>query len=197
MNGTTERDIAVAILAGGESRRMGRDKAVLELDGQTLLERTIGVAHAVTDIVTVVGRSPTGDADQVALWLEDETPGLGPIGGLETALAHLQRPTILLGCDMPLVDQAALEWLVETFATRPTSATHGVATVRDGRIEPLFSVYMPSVSALVDEMIAEGRRSLTGLIERGAFGRVEVPDVMAEKLVNVNTPAEFRGVLGG
>ncbi len=178
---------AIAIMAGGQSRRMGRDKAELELGGQTLLDRVVDRALGVRDTVVVVGR--TGQRDDVA-WLEDEQPGLGPLGGLETVLAALDRPVLLVACDMPLVDEDALCWLLDAFA-RADAPAHGLATMREGKLEPLFSVYTPAVLPLVDERIAAGRRSLRGLIEAGNFGRVEAPPEVAQKLRNVNTPGEF------
>jgi molybdopterin-guanine dinucleotide biosynthesis protein A len=183
---STPSQPAVAIMAGGQSRRMGRDKAELELGGQTLLERAIDAAHTVSDTVLVIGR--TGSRDDVR-WLEDDEPGLGPIGGLKTALGHLGRPAVLVACDMPLLDAEAMRWLIDEFER--DAGEHGLAATRDGQLEPLFSVYTPAVLPLVDAQIEKGRRSLRRLIEAGEFGRVEAPADVASKLVNVNTPEEF------
>lgn len=192
MEGTNRENSAVAILAGGESRRMGADKAGLAFRGQTMLERIVAAARGVSDTVAVVGRTPGGDDLEVDCWLEDETPGLGPIGGLKTTLAHLSGPVVLLGCDMPLVDEAALRWLLE--AAGHTDAAHGAVTTRDQKLEPLFSVYRPEVAPLVDEMIEKGRRSLMGLVEAGDFVRLEAPGDVADKLDNVNTPAQLKAL---
>lgn len=186
---TATRDIqpiAVAIMAGGKSRRMGRDKAELELDGQTLLDRMIDQANMVSGTVLVIGR--TGLRDDVR-WLEDDEPGLGPIGGLKTALDHLGRPVLLVACDMPLLDADAMRWLIEAFAHE--AKAHGLAATRDGQLEPLFSVYTPAVLPLVDAQIEKSRRSLRRLIEAGEFRRVEAPSEVAGKLANVNTPQDF------
>ena len=70
MNGTTIHNRpAIAITAGGQSRRMGRDKAELEIHGKTLLDRMIDEAKQACESVAVVGRM--GERDDV-VWLEDE-----------------------------------------------------------------------------------------------------------------------------
>lgn len=179
---------AVAIMAGGQSRRMGRDKAQLELDGQTLLDRLIDAANTTPDTVLVVGR--TGERDDVE-WVEDEEPGQGPLGGLKTALCHLDRPVALVACDMPLLDADALAWLLEAFEH---AGPHGLAATRDGRLEPLFSIYTPAALDLVEERLAAGQRSLRRLITAGDFARIEAPSEVAEKLANINTPEEFEAL---
>jgi molybdopterin-guanine dinucleotide biosynthesis protein A len=177
---------AITIMAGGRSRRMGRDKAELELDGQTLLDRMIDQALQVSETVAVVGRR--GERDDV-VWMEDDEPGLGPLGGLKTALVHLQQPVLLVACDMPRVDADALCWLLDS--VQQQAGAHGLVTTRDGQAEPLFSVYRPAVLPLVEEHIAAGRLSVRRLIEGGAFELVEAPGEVVGKLVNVNTPGEF------
>jgi molybdopterin-guanine dinucleotide biosynthesis protein A len=187
MNGTSNHNSpAIAIMAGGQSRRMGRDKAELEIDGQTLLDRMIDEAKRACEVVAVVGRR--GERDDV-VWIEDDEPGLGPLGGLKTALAHLDRSVLLVACDMPRIDAEALRWLLEGF--QQNTGEHGLVTTRDGSIEPLFSVYTPVVLQLVEQRIAAGSLSVRRLIERGEFERTEAPGQVADKLVNVNTPVDL------
>jgi len=182
--------IAIAILAGGQSRRMGQDKASLMLDGQSWLERMIDAARTISPSVAVVGR---GGARADIGWLSDEAPGLGPMGGLRTALAHLNQPVLLVGCDMPRVDASALGWLMR--AAQESGAKYGVATRRQGRIEPLFSVYDPAVLGRIDARIAAQKLSLRALIEAGGFDFVEPPQSVGERLLNINTPQELRKFL--
>jgi molybdopterin-guanine dinucleotide biosynthesis protein A len=184
--------ISIAILAGGRSRRMGRDKASLDLGGETWLERIIDAALEVSRSVVVVGRH--GARDDIA-WLQDEEPGLGPLGGLRTALAHLGRPVLLVGCDMPRVNADALGWLLDI--SEKSGAELGVATRRDGQIEPLFSVYRPAALERIDARMAAGRLSLRRLIDEGGFEIVEPSPAVRERLLNINTPeelAEFDGL---
>lgn len=183
------QDVAIAVLAGGESRRMGRDKASIELGGASLLERISYVANLVAPTV-VIGREqpPNFEFDRIP-FLEDRNPGLGPIGGLQTALLHFDIPVVLIGCDMPLVDPDSLTWLIDAF--EGSQAEHGVATIRNEEVEPLFSVYRHACLALIEDMVSDGQRSLRRLIERGDFGELDAPRSVANRLVNVNTPEEL------
>lgn len=183
--------ITIAILAGGQSRRMGQDKASLQLGGQSWLARLVDAALAVSPSVAVVGRA---GARAGIHWLCDDTPGLGPMGGLRTALANLGQPVLLVGCDMPRVDAEALGWLMRV--ARTSGAAYGLATQRGGQIEPLFSVYDPAVLPRVDARIAAGDLSLRRLIAAGGFDRVEPPPSVGERLLNINTPGELREFLG-
>src|SRR5947209_3261783 len=99
------------ILAGGRSRRMGRDKALLRIEGETLLERTVRVTRALADEVIVVGR-PRLEGPGGVLRLEDERPDSGPLGGLYTGLRHASNAvTIVVACDLPNVETAVLRRL--------------------------------------------------------------------------------------
>ena len=83
--------ITIAILAGGQSRRMGTDKAALQIGGVSLLERTARLALAVNLPVLVVGRPcPEQWPLPEVTFVEDAEAGLGPAGGLTAALRHAQ-----------------------------------------------------------------------------------------------------------
>ena len=182
-------DLAIAILAGGQSERMGQDKATLELQGQRMLEHIAEVTSPIAP-TAVFGRD---DADRFDLpripFIPDSQPGLGPLGGLKTALEHFQCPVMLLGCDMPLLDLSAVMWLSEAFAD--STADDGLISTRDGEVEPLYSVYRTAVLDLIDEALAADQKSLHQLVERGDFERRSVPSSLAERLTNINTREEY------
>src|SRR5690348_14599122 len=82
------------VLAGGRSRRMGRDKALLEWRGGTLLQHMTGLLATVCNPVLVVGRDE----------LPDLVPGLGPVGGIVTALKHtVTRFNLVVAVDLPFL----------------------------------------------------------------------------------------------
>lgn len=193
----------IAILAGGESRRMGRDKATLVLEnagGITLLERVAraAIGAAPDEALLVVGRArPEGWTLPGVRFVEDETPGEGPLGGLATALRHAPGEDVLLvACDMPGMTVDALRWLRDHAAAR-RPLEDGLAVVNGARVEPLFSVYTAACRAPVERRLAAGRRSMMGLIEEGRFVRVDAPPEIAAALVNVNTPEEWAATVCG
>lgn len=178
-----------AIFAGGQSRRMGTDKAALEVDGIPLLERTAQIALAAGLPALVVGRAcPDGWPLDTVEFLEDATPGLGPLGGLQTALGR--HPAICaLACDLPRLTPDAVLWLK---AQAEYGNEHGLIVVNHGQWEPLFSIYCDACLPLIKSRLAEGRRSLHGLIEAGDFAFANAPDWVCAQLVNVNTPEDWK-----
>ncbi len=199
-------DLSIAILAGGQSTRMGQDKAALEVQGEAMLLRIARLALLTGAPLCIVGRERplngafvNGDEYEFrhreVKFLLDEAPGLGPLGGLLSALRwnaqsiHRRPCLLLLPCDLPLLESSALEWIADAAST--CSAAHGLATTRAGMLEPMFSVYDARVEEHAREYLQSGRRSLHGLIESGDFGRVECPAEVAAQLFNCNTPEDL------
>ncbi len=114
------------VLAGGQSRRMGRDKALLRLeDGRMLLERTVHVLRTVglDDVLLSVSSAERTAALREAVpsaaalpVIADDAPNHGPLGGLAAALrARPGRAVLLVACDLPHLDRRALELVVDAF----------------------------------------------------------------------------------
>lgn len=197
--------VTVAILAGGASRRMGRDKAGIEIDGLPLLERTARLARAVSSSVLIVGRTRPADWPLPNVsFVEDEWPGEGPLGGLAAALRRLEAPplfgasgadrpygVLLLACDQPALTPEALTWLREAAQECSQALVDGLVTVNGGQREPLFSVYTPHCLPRIEAHVTHGRRSLKALIDAGNFQFADLPPTLIPALVNVNTPDDL------
>jgi molybdenum cofactor guanylyltransferase len=187
-------EVVIAVMAGGGSQRMGRDKASLKIGGVTMLERITSEALRTSCPVVVVGRS---QPDEWSLgevkFLPDETPGLGPLGGLATALRLTGSSILALACDMPLLTGDAIRWLLKV--TCNEGGEDGLIATIASEPEPLFSVYHPTCLPLIEQRLAEGQRSVKGLIEQGRFIFSETPEWVAVQLRNVNTPEDLRGFM--
>src|SRR6185369_5390496 len=97
---TTMNDTEAFILAGGASSRMGTDKSLLPIEGQTFTERIAETLLTVTDSVSVVGRQSDSSLPSVA----DVYPQWGALGGLHAALTACKRAwAIVVACDLPFV----------------------------------------------------------------------------------------------
>ncbi len=182
---------AIAIMAGGRSRRMGCDKGLLDFNGEPMLERMARVAMQTGRDVVVVGREQPGNwgVDGVQ-FIADEHPGKGPLGGLATALRNRRAPTLALACDLPLLTGQALLWLLDIWEQEGEG--DGLITARNGFCEPLFSVYAVSALSLAETVLRSGAGSLRALQRAGSFATAELPADIAAQLLNVNTPEEFR-----
>jgi molybdopterin-guanine dinucleotide biosynthesis protein A len=186
-------EVAGIILAGGQSRRMGVDKAALIIDGRSVLDRTIGALRELTGEVIVAGRDvPFAGVRSVP----DAAPDSGPLGGLIAALRATTAPLVLVvGCDMPALDIRALRAML-----MPAPGHDAVVPRHDGQIHPLHAVYARSVLPIAEEQLAAGDFRLRHFLARLTVCWLDVTDqAFARSLTNVNTPEEWqqaRGYLG-
>lgn len=186
---------AIAILAGGQSRRMGWDKAGIMVGGEALLARTARLAREVCTTVSVVGRAAPPDWPLPSVpFLPDAAPAQGPLGGLATALECEGRTVLLVACDLPLLTAEALNWLLRAGQEHAPLAD-GLVTLNGMQREPLFSLYTPQCRALAQRQLGSGRRSLQALIDAGQFTFADAPPEVQTALRDVDTPEDLRGLV--
>lgn len=187
--------LAAVVLAGGASRRMGRDKATLTLPGlggRTLVEHTVEVLSARCAPVFVVAAPGQGLPDLGgAVVLRDEARGIGPLlacgRGLRAAAeAGLERAYVS-AVDMPEVSVDLVDLL---------AGFHGVDVVLpwDGRDHFLAGVYRTALADRIDALVAGGARSMRELTEAVLTQRVVLGDdtPVRSALTNLNTVADLR-----
>jgi molybdopterin-guanine dinucleotide biosynthesis protein A len=129
------------VLAGGGGVRLGGvDKASIELEGQTLLERALSATSAADEVVVVGGDVPTS---RPVTWTRENPPGGGPAAGLLAGLDALARPpevVCVLAVDMPRVTAETVGRLVDVLTSEPDS--DGACLVdQAGHRQPLAAVY--------------------------------------------------------
>lgn len=186
---------AAVILAGGMSRRMGRDKAALPFGEVTMLSHLVNTYRPHFDMVAVslnkAGRFDTAGALEVV----DRHPGDGPMAGLEAAFLETGADVIFLtGTDLPLGDPALAKHLLEL------RGGHDVCLIRSEKgPEPLFAIYSSSCLPAIQKALSEGRRSMFSMLQE--VRTLEIPaenltqfDVQ-KILTNVNDPEEYARVL--
>ena len=192
----TER-LSAVILAGGASRRMGRDKAWLAVEGQPLIARLLAIVRSSgVEEIFISGRA---DADYAALnrpVLLDREPGLGPVGGIERGLHAARHPLLLvLAVDLPRMTAAFLHKL----AGRCEPGIGAVPRLH-GALEPLAAIYPKHCHAVADEHLAAGRRSARDFAEaclqQGAVRAFSVAPADAPCFLNWNTPTDVTGAAG-
>lgn len=155
------------ILAGGFSRRMGRDKASLEVGGQTLLQRTVRLFKGLGLPVTVSARADQDLVIADSYRVDDPVPPIGPVGGLLAAMrAHPDTALLTLAVDLPRLRTDTLQLLI---AERHAG---GDVTVyqnpEDGRVDPLCALYEPSSADLIRLAVDRGNHSLRRILEQSA-----------------------------
>jgi molybdopterin-guanine dinucleotide biosynthesis protein A len=163
-------NVSIALLAGGQSRRLGVDKAMLRLidGGPTLLERTAAICAGLTDDLFVVAPAERGYEATGLRIVADRFPGQGPAGGVITALGAARHACCLvLGCDYPHLSRPLVRWLIELAdADRPVLPRLPEAGRQGGdqTLEVLHGVYPVAALAEIERGVAGGERQLARLV---------------------------------
>jgi molybdopterin-guanine dinucleotide biosynthesis protein A len=180
------------VLAGGASRRMRADKAALEYDGRPQLERAFDLVAARCERTFVSVRREQ-DADGLRArfpQIVDIHEGIGPLAGIASAQAlHPQAAWLVIACDLPFLDDAALARLVA--ARDPAAPAVAYRSAHDELPEPLCAIYEPGIAGAVRAHIAERRTCPRKLLVRLAAPLLDLE--RADALDNVNTPEEYAG----
>lgn len=181
-----------AVMAGGKSQRLGRDKALLIVDGETLLSRALRIVGKVTSEQLVVGPPERAAQVQSVRVVSDELPGSGPLGGIYTALRAASRDRLLVvACDMPFLNPALLRYLL--------SLAEGYDVVLpfiEGRGEQLHAVYAQSCIEAVSQQLESGDFKIDRFFSRVRVRRVEESELRRHdpelrSFWNVNTPEDW------
>ncbi len=182
--------IHVAVLAGGQSRRMGRDKALLQLGGQTLIERVLAAAHPLGYPRVIIGHPATYAHLGLSVH-PDHSPGLGPLGGLYTALSTISTPVLLLACDLPFLTPAFLRHLVGRRGSHQAVVPYAATG-----LQPLCALYDPSCLAAVQAAVQAGQLGMRDLLRDLSLDVVRERDWRPYDergllFANLNAPAEY------
>jgi len=180
--------VAGFVLAGGESRRMGRDKALLPYLGEPLAAVLARTVLQVADSVQIIG-NPSFYASLGYPVTPDAVAPCGPAGGIYTALLqNLAHWNLVVACDMPRVDAALLQKLVQ--CARDGNGDCIVPLGPDRQPEPLCAIYHVRCLPVLERAISQKRLRMRDLIAE--MHPVLVSGNEAACFVNVNTPADLR-----
>jgi molybdopterin-guanine dinucleotide biosynthesis protein A len=182
------------VLAGGASRRMGRDKATLELGGQPLLLR---VAETISDlceelIIAAADRRPRELPGLDATWVADPPGAAGPLAGLAAGLAAASHPTaIAVACDMPFLNESLLAHLLDS-----VQGCDAAVPLAGGAAQPLHAAYSRSSLSTVEALLRLGAPSMRDLLSRLSVkyvseSRCREFDPEGLSWFNLNTPADL------
>jgi len=186
-------NFSAVLLAGGGAVRMGRDKALLPWGNGALWEHQLATLRALVPVELLIStRSARGFENCGALLLPDEQPGLGPLAGIATALAHASTDwLVVLAVDLPEMTASYLAALLEKTRATGRGAVPKIAEY----YEPLAAVYSTRSAALAAEVLAGKDRSMQhfvrAAIENGLAEAVHVSDAETRLFRNLNTPADL------
>jgi len=186
------------VLAGGKSRRMGEDKALLPFGGRPLGAWVAERVRQVCGKVAVVG-DPTKYAGWGFPVARDLFADAGPLGGIHAGLSHSEADlNLVVGCDMPYLSREFLERLLEIAGE--TEADAVVPISPEYGYEPLCAVYKPSCLARMEQALQAGRRRISEVFPELRLRTVppaewQPYDLQGRLFQNLNTREDYEQAL--
>ena len=188
--------VSAAIMAGGKSKRMGQDKAWIELDGEPLIKRVADVLALVADEVIVVANDPKYESLGLRV-VRDRYPTGGALGGIATGIGAAANDTVLVAaCDMPFLSTDLWRLLLGHAGEADV-----VIPRIGGEYETLHALYTKACVPQMARAIAENRLRVISFFDQVRVLAVEEPELRAvdptlRAFTNVNTPEELASALG-
>ena len=187
------------ILAGGKSRRMGENKALMQLGDDSLIGHVIHRMQNVTDELLLITNSPTEYAHLGVSMHGDIFPDTGALGGIYTGLTYASHDAVLcIACDSPFLEPKLLTYLVsilsEYDAVMPETFTHHNDT--QTTLQTLCAIYSKRCLPIIASMLRESELRVHALAERAHIKRIS-PEIWQAfdpdgiSFFNINTPEDF------
>ena len=184
--------LSIAIQAGGQSSRMGRDKALVPLMGKPLIEHVLERISGLSDEILITTNRPRDYAYLGFPTAQDSSPGAGALAGLKTALqASLGERVLVLACDLPFVSKELLKHLIGLSDQADVTIPY-----RNGKYEPFVAVYAKTCVAAIDESLKAGEMRMISfypLVKVLALDEQKIAALDPDGLsfFNINTPDDL------
>ena len=195
VNAKYSEEITGVILAGGKSKRMGQDKALLPLAGKSMIEIVIDRMASLFNSVKIIAGRTERYTDFGVPVLKDAIPDFGPLGGIFTALKETGAEfSFIVGCDMPFINME-LVWTI----CEKRAGTDLVVPKIKGFFEPLFGIYAKTCLPAIEKLISEKNPRIYDFYDQVntyfvSSEEVEECDPEGLSFVNINTYDEYEMV---
>jgi len=186
-----DRQVFGLVLAGGKSRRMGRDKALLDHDGQSQLAYLVELLNGSVDKVFVSTRPDQKNDEERSQFeqIVDRYDDLGPVAGILSALhEYPDVDWLVVACDLPNIDEQTITHLLQQ--RDGEQAFTAYISSHDGLPEPLCALYRSGCTRIVEEFVDAGVNCPRKILIRSDTCLLEQPD--PSSLDNVNTPDDLQ-----
>jgi len=192
MNAIITSDITGFILAGGKSRRMGTDKALLTFQEKPLLEHMIKLINPFCNTIAISGQNSDYSIFGVEM-VTDLYSGCGPIAGIYSSLNHSQNDwNLFVGVDVPFVNEALLFLLISNIGEYDC-----IIPMHTSGVEPLIGLYHRRISPIVEELIRSGDYRLTNLLSKLNTRYVDCNDLVKKYprlFMNINRMDDYQSI---
>lgn len=188
--------LTVAILAGGKSSRLGRDKAFVEVRGRPLIEDLLAQTDGLGLETLIITNHPESYRYLSRPLLSDVLPERGPLGGLYTALSAASQPHLLcLACDMPFIVRPLIDYLISLILEGDADA---VVPRLGGLVEPLRAIYTRTCLAPLRAALEADRLALHDFLSASSLrlrfveeAEIDRFDPQHLSFFNINTPEDL------
>jgi molybdenum cofactor guanylyltransferase len=196
---TADPNVRGFVLAGGGSRRFGRDKALVEFEGEQLIARLCRALQTATAAPVRIIRDAAKYSQMGVECISDRWPGEGPLGGIITALetsdgaGNRDSWSLIIGCDMPFLTR---EWLQHLAARAIASEAEIVVPESNYGLEPLCACWRGSAAPTLTRAFETGVRRVTEAMKQLSMEVLDAADWKRfdnfDRLFwNMNTPADY------
>ena len=186
----TNEPVYGLVLAGGRSKRMGHDKALLRVDGKTQLSRAVLLLEPFVDQVFVSTRVDQQDEPERSNFRQivDRYQELGPLAGILSAMEeHPDAGWLVLACDLPNAEELTIRYLLDGRSSDHPFTAYKSSS--DGLPEPLCAFYAAGAAAIVKAFVDDGIICPRKILIRSDTHLLDQPN--PEALDNINTPEDL------
>jgi molybdenum cofactor guanylyltransferase len=186
------KGVTGVILAGGESRRFGSNKALADINGSRLIERVINLLSPIFEQLIIITNTPEEYSYLQLPTHEDIIKGLGPIGGIYTGLEVIRDEAgFFVACDMPFIKAGLVRHIVEV-----RDDFQAVVPKIDWKMEALHSLYAKSCLPVIKELVGSGTHQIIKAFYKLRVRylneeEIRAHDPLMRSFVNVNSPDEL------
>ena len=184
--------LTISIQAGGQSQRMGRDKALVQLAGKPIIEYVLERIEGLGNEILITTNNPEAYAYLGIRMESDSVPGASSLAGLQTALsASRYSHTLVLACDMPFVSRPLLEFMIERIPSADI-----IVPQRQGFFEPMHAIYSQICLSPIEDALRMGDTRVISF-----YDQVQVRTIFESELTrldpqgmsffNINTPEDL------
>lgn len=183
--------ITLAILAGGKATRLGGiNKALIEIEGETIITRIHRVLSPICNEVIIISNQALADFRIPAKIYPDIIENCGPLGGIHSALYHSSNEiVIVVSCDMPFISANIANLLFDTYIKHQPKVDAVIPTL-NGFNEPLLAIYSKRLSTKISEILSDRKgHRITDLLDNCNTVKVEI-EASPENIrsfTNINT----------
>ncbi len=198
MTETSLKETSVILLAGGRSSRMGKNKAMLDLNGQPFIEKILAQVAGAGEVILVTN-TPEVYQEYAFRIVEDNEAYGGPLQALYKGLeACVYDKALVLTVDVPLITRPTLEDMVAKLEGHED--IHGLVPLIKGRSHPLMAVYRKTALSLFKRAVEEKERRMMTLLSQLTIVYMNEKDFgqgasVEREFRNVNTPEDYQGLI--